>query len=107
MPGIHALANHQRGKDLDGRVKPGHDEYLDPCYHPAMTKLLRKAIEEVERLPASEQDAAAGALMDYLDHMHGLHLSDEQVAEIKSRLAAPGTAIPLSEARERLQRAGQ
>lgn len=76
----------------------------DPCYHPLMTKQFRKAIEEVERLPASEQDAAAGALMDYLDHMHELRLSDEQVAEVKSRLSAPGATIPLSRlhaARER------
>jgi hypothetical protein len=37
-----------------------------------MTKLLQKAIEEIEQLPPGEQDAAAGALMDYLDHMRGV-----------------------------------
>jgi hypothetical protein len=72
-----------------------------------MTKLLQKTIAEIERIPESEQNAAAGALMDYLDHMRGLSLSDEQVVEVKSRLATPGAAISLSEARERLQRAGQ
>ena len=34
-----------------------------------MTKLLQSAIEQDEKLPEGEQDAAAGALMDYLDHM--------------------------------------
>lgn len=72
------------------------------CYAFAKTKLLQKAIAEIERLPESEQDAAAGALMDYLDHMHGLHLTDEQAAEVRSRMAAPGAAVPLSEARQRL-----
>lgn len=72
-----------------------------------MTKLLQKAIAEIERLPDSEQDAAAGALMDYLDHMRGLRLTDEQAAEVRSRLAAPGATMPLSEVRQRLQRAGQ
>ncbi len=31
-----------------------------------MTRLLERALREIERLPASEQDAAACALMDYL-----------------------------------------
>lgn len=74
---------------------------------PPMTKLLQKAVEEVERLPDSEQDAAAGALMDYLEHMRGLRLTDQQVAEVRERLSAPGVSIPLSEARQRLQRAGK
>jgi hypothetical protein len=26
VPGIHALADDQLGKDVDGRDKPGHDE---------------------------------------------------------------------------------
>jgi len=28
VPGIHALAAHQRSKDVDGRDKPGHDEVV-------------------------------------------------------------------------------
>lgn len=79
----------------------------DPCYPPAMTKLLQKTIAEIEQLPDSEQDAAAGALMDYLDHMRGLQLTEEQAAEVRERLSAPGATISLSEARQRLQRAGQ
>lgn len=72
-----------------------------------MTKLLQKAIEEVERLPEGEQDAAAGALMDYLDHMRGVQLTDEQVAEVRHRMATPGTTMSLAEVRERLQRLGK
>ncbi len=72
-----------------------------------MTKLLQKTIAEIEQLPDSEQDAAAGALMDYLDHMRGLQLTEEQAAEVRERLSAPGATISLSEARQRLQRAGQ
>jgi putative addiction module component (TIGR02574 family) len=67
-----------------------------------MTKLLQKAIEEIERLSPGEQDAAAGALMDYLDHMRGVQLTDDQVAEVRRRLAEPRSAIPLSEARARI-----
>lgn len=69
-----------------------------------MTKLLRQALEEIERLPANEQDAAAGALMDYLDHMKGLRLSDEQAEEVRRRMASPGVTVPLSDVRKRLQR---
>jgi 2-hydroxychromene-2-carboxylate isomerase len=28
VPGIHALADHQLRKDVDGRDKPGHDDYV-------------------------------------------------------------------------------
>jgi uncharacterized protein (DUF1778 family) len=72
-----------------------------------MTKLLRKTIEEVERLPDSEQDAAAGALLDYLDHRQALRLTDEQLAEVRERLSAPHASMPLSEVRQRLQRSGK
>ena len=43
-----------------------------------MTKLLQKAIQQLEQLPEDEQNAAAGALIDYLAHMRDLQLSDEQ-----------------------------
>jgi hypothetical protein len=42
-----------------------------------MTKLLQKAIEQVEQLPDDEQDAAAGALIEYLAHMRDLQLTDQ------------------------------
>jgi hypothetical protein len=69
-----------------------------------MTRLLQKAIAELEKLPAADQDAAAGALMDYLDHMRGLQLSDEQVAEVRRRLADPDrSTVPLAEVRDRFR----
>ncbi len=52
-----------------------------------MTKLLQRAIAQIEKLPEGEQDAAAGALMDYLDHMRDLRLTDEQAAEVRRRIA--------------------
>jgi hypothetical protein len=52
-----------------------------------MTKLLEQALREVEKLPAGEQDAAAGALMDYLAHRHDLLLTDAQIAEVRRRRA--------------------
>lgn len=73
-----------------------------------MSKLLQKAIEQAQRLPEDEQDAAAGALMDYLDQLHSLHLSDEQAAEVRRRLAEPNPkTLSLAEARARLQRLGE
>ena len=72
-----------------------------------MTKLFQKAIEQVEKLPAAEQDAAAGALMDYLGHMRGLQLTDEQVAEVRRRMAdRKRPTVPLAEVRDRLRRPG-
>jgi hypothetical protein len=72
-----------------------------------MTKLLEHALREVERLPESEQDAAAGALLDYVKHMRELRLTDEQVAEIRRRIANPNRKlISHAEARERISRLG-
>ena len=52
-----------------------------------MTKLLRDAIAQVERLPEGEQDAAAVAMLDYLAHRRSLRVSDEVLAEIRRRRA--------------------
>jgi hypothetical protein len=69
-----------------------------------MTKLLQKAFERAQRLPDDEQDAAGAALLDYLDHMHAIQLSDEQVAEVRRRLAhAERTTLSVAEVRSRLQ----
>ena len=70
-----------------------------------MTKLFRQTVEQVEKLPESEQDAAAGALLDYLDHMRGLGLTDEQAAEVRRRIADPRPGVPLEDVRERFRRA--
>jgi hypothetical protein len=42
----------------------------------AMTKLLEQALRQIERLTEAEQDAAAGALLDYVNHMRDLRLTD-------------------------------
>jgi len=73
-----------------------------------MTKLLQKAIQQVEQLPEDEQDAAAGALIDYLAHMRDLRLTDEQLAEVRRRRANRNRpSVPLAEVRERLRQLGK
>jgi hypothetical protein len=72
-----------------------------------MTKLLRDALKQVEQLPESEQDAAAGALLDYLAHRRDLRISDEQLEEIRRRRADPDRKlVSHDEARERIKRFG-
>ncbi|MEA2885196.1 MAG: hypothetical protein QOH32_4452 [Bradyrhizobium sp.] len=72
-----------------------------------MTKLLEHAVRQVEQLPEGEQDAAAAALLDYVKHMRELRLSDEQVAEVRRRIANPHRKlISHEEARERISRLG-
>lgn len=72
-----------------------------------MTKMLRDAISQVEKLPDGEQDAAAGALLDYLTHRRDLRVSDEQLAEIRRRRADPNRKlVSHDEARARIKRLG-
>jgi hypothetical protein len=72
-----------------------------------MTKLLEQALREIERLPADEQDAAAGALLDYVKHMRELRLTDAQVAEVRRRIADPDRRyVSHAEARARIDRLG-
>ena len=58
-----------------------------------MSKILEQALIEVKKLPASEQDAAAGALIDYLARRQDSLLSDEQRAEVRRRLADPNRVL--------------
>ena len=72
-----------------------------------MTKLLRDAISQVEKLPDGEQDAAAAAMLDYLAHRKGLSVSDEDLAEIRRRRADPNRKlVGHEEARARIKRLG-
>jgi hypothetical protein len=72
-----------------------------------MTKLLEEALRQVEQLPADDQNAAAGALLDYVKHMRDMRLTDEQVEEIKRRIADPNRKLlSLAEARARIERLG-
>jgi phytoene/squalene synthetase len=72
-----------------------------------MTKLLEHALRQIEQLPEGEQNAAAGALLDYVKHMRELRLTDAQVAEVRRRLANPDRKlVSHAEARERIARLG-
>ena len=72
-----------------------------------MTKLLRDVIKQVEQLPDGEQDAAAAAMLDYLEHRQRLHVSDEDLAEIRRRRADPSRKlVSHEEARARIKRLG-
>jgi len=70
-----------------------------------MTKLLEQALQQVQQLSPSDQDAAGAALMDYLAHRDDTHLSDEQLAEVRRRRADPDRKLVSdAEARERISR---
>ena len=72
-----------------------------------MTKLLERAVHQVEQLPEGEQDAAAGALLDYVKHMRDMRLTDAQVAEVRRRRADPHRKLlSYAEALERIGRLG-
>jgi hypothetical protein len=72
-----------------------------------MTKLLEQARRQIERLPDSEQDAAAGALLDDVRHMCEKRLTDTQVAEVRRRMADPNRRlVSHAEARQRIARFG-
>jgi hypothetical protein len=72
-----------------------------------MTKLLDEAIAKVRQLPEDEQNAAAGALLDYLGASRELLLSDEQIAEVRRRRAVKNpVTLTLEQLDERLRRRG-
>jgi len=65
-----------------------------------MTKLLDQTIARVRDLPDDQQDAAAGALLEYLDGLRDLRISDEQLAEVRRRRSAPDRSfVTVEEAR--------
>lgn len=77
------------------------------CYSVFMTRLLEEALRQVEQLPADDQNAAAGALLDYVKHMRDVRLTDEQVEEVRRRIADPNRKLlSLAEARARIERLG-
>lgn len=51
-----------------------------------MTRLLERAIDKVRALPASEQDAAAGLLLEFIEQPSHSLLTDEQVSEVRDAL---------------------
>ena len=67
-----------------------------------MTKFLDQTIARVRDLPENEQNAAAGLLLEYLDGIRDLHISDDQLAEIRRRRAATDrTYVSLADVRAR------
>ena len=58
-----------------------------------MTELLQHAIRLLQDLPDSDQDAAAGALLDYLGHRDDVRLTDAQVDEVRRRVADPDRVL--------------
>jgi len=72
-----------------------------------MTKLLERALRQIEGLTEAEQNAAAGALLDYVKHMRDVRLTEAQIAEIRRRRDDPGRKlVSHAEARERITRLG-
>jgi hypothetical protein len=66
-----------------------------------MTKLLKEVLAEIEKLPEQDQDAAAGALLEFLDQSADRQLTAEQVAEVERRRADPNEpTFSLEEVRE-------
>lgn len=54
-----------------------------------MTELLEEALRQIGKLSKPEQDAAAVALLDYVQHMKGVQLTEAQVAEVRRRRTRP------------------
>lgn len=72
-----------------------------------MTKILDQAIKAAHELSEGEQDAAGLALLDHIEAMRDLQLTDEQLAEVRRRRAAPHREfLTLVEVRSRLRRLG-
>jgi hypothetical protein len=70
-----------------------------------MTQLLEETLRQVAQLPADDQDAAAGALLDYVKHMRDTQMTEAQVAEIERRISDPDhVMLSRSEARDRIER---
>jgi hypothetical protein len=67
-----------------------------------MTKLLEQALRQIEHLTEDEQDAAAGALLDYVKHMREVRSTEAEIAEVRRRKADPNRKlVSHAEARER------
>jgi hypothetical protein len=70
-----------------------------------MTKLLEQALREVQQLSADDQNAAAGALLDYVKHMRDIALTDAQLEEVRRRRSDPNRkVVSHAEARDRIGR---
>jgi hypothetical protein len=73
-----------------------------------MSKLVDDAVKVLRELPEDIQASAARAIIEYgAGHDDDIALSDDQVAEVERRIAAPNrTFLSLSDTRHRLRRFG-
>jgi hypothetical protein len=72
-----------------------------------MNKKIQEAIAELEKLPDSEQEIAAEAILDFASRGGRPELTEEQAEEVRRRLGDPNaTFLTLAEARARLLGAG-
>jgi hypothetical protein len=72
-----------------------------------MTKLLEQVLRKVRQLSADDQNAAAGALLDYVKHRRDVRLTNAQLEGVRRRRANPDRKIVShAEARERIGRLG-
>lgn len=70
-----------------------------------MSELLDQTIAKVKELPAEEQEAAAYALLDYLESRDTVRLTEAQLAEVKRRRTDPNAVLVSHEdAREFIRR---
>ena len=72
-----------------------------------MAGKVEQAWAELLKLPEDEQEVAADAILDYASGSRGIALTDEQVAEVRRRLAEPDPkTLTITEFRARLRKLG-
>jgi hypothetical protein len=63
-----------------------------------MNSILQNAFEKAKTLPDNRQDEVGKMLLEMMEQDQSvLHLSDEQQAEVRRRLASPMTFVPEAE----------
>ena len=68
---------------------------------------IEQAWAELQKLPESEQEIAATAILDFAARDRDVELSDEQVAEVERRLADPNPQyLTLAQVREHFKKLG-
>ena len=63
------------------------------CYTLLMTKLLQEALEVLKEMPEDRQETVARAIINYAEEDDAVHLTDEQIVEVKRRIANPNRKI--------------
>lgn len=68
------------------------------CYDASMNSILQNAFEKAKALPNHRQDEVGQMLLAMLEQDSSeLHLSSEQQAEVRRRLATPAALVPEAE----------